>query len=299
MGHPCTKEAVRATRSAMRTAFIGLGVMGYPMAGHLKNNGHDVVVYNRTTARALAWVDEFGGTLAPTPAVAADGADVVLTCVGADDDVRSVAYGEDGLLKTLSASAIWVDHTTASAELAREMGERCAFVDAPVSGGQAGAEQGTLTVMCGASEVHFARVDPVLACYGKRRVRIGEVGAGQLAKMVNQICIAGLLQGLSEGIHFAESAGLDHDKVFEAISAGAAGSWQMSNRASTMHQRAFDFGFALDWMRKDLGLALAEARRNGARLPVAALVDQYYGQLQAEGSGRLDTSALITILDAE
>ncbi|MEO1172180.1 MAG: NAD(P)-dependent oxidoreductase, partial [Myxococcota bacterium] len=282
----------------MRTAFIGLGVMGYPMARHLKDHGHDVVVYNRTEARSDAWVREHGGALAHSPAEAAKGAELVLTCVGADDDVRSVAYGDDGLLATLSEGAIWVDHTTASAELAREMDARCAFVDAPVSGGQAGAENGTLTVMCGASDEHFARVDPVLACYGKRRVRVGEVGAGQLAKMVNQICIAGLVQGLSEGVHFAEVAGLDHEKVFEAISAGAAGSWQMSNRADTMHARKFDFGFALDWMRKDLGLALTEARRNGARLPVAALVDQYYGQLQAHGSGRLDHEKVFEAISA-
>ncbi|MEO0814685.1 MAG: NAD(P)-dependent oxidoreductase, partial [Myxococcota bacterium] len=210
-----------------------------------------------------------------------------------------VALGETGLLAGLSAGALWVDHTTASAKLAREMGEAAPgqFMDAPVSGGQAGAENGALTIMCGASEELFDRADPVLALYGKKRVRIGDVGAGQLAKMVNQICIAGLLQGLSEGVHFAECAGLDHARVFEAIGEGAAGSWQMHNRADTMHERRFDFGFALDWMRKDLGFALEEARNNGARLPVAALVDQYYGALQASDDGRADTSALITLLD--
>ncbi|MEM6731641.1 MAG: NAD(P)-dependent oxidoreductase [Myxococcota bacterium] len=291
------------TTTMAKVAFIGLGVMGYPMAGHLQRGGHQVRVFNRTSARAQSWVDEYRGESAATPAHAADGCDCVMTCVGGDDDIRDVAFSKTGLLQSLGSDAVWVDHTTASAELAREAGAACAarsahFLDAPVSGGQAGAEGGTLTIMCGGSEVAFERAEPVLAHYGKRKVRIGEVGAGQLAKMVNQICIAGLLQGLAEGVHFAECAGLDHEQVFEAISSGAAGSWQMQNRAQTMHERRFDFGFALDWMRKDLGMALDEARRNRARLPVAALVDQYYAALQARGNGRLDTSALIALLDA-
>lgn len=288
--------------SAMKIAFIGLGVMGFPMAGHLERGGHDVVVWNRTARRASNWQQNFGGTVAASPREAATGADLAMSCVGGDDDVREVALGDAGLLAGLDSGAVWVDHTTASAALARDMGAACArrgvhFVDAPVSGGQAGAENGALTIMCGAEAPVFERVDPVLALYGKKRVRIGEIGSGQLAKMVNQICIAGIIQGLSEGIHFAEAAGLDHARVFEAIGEGAAGSWQMHNRADTMHAREFDFGFALDWMRKDLGFALDEARRNGARLPVAALVDQWYGALQARGDGRLDTSALITLLD--
>ncbi len=287
----------------MRISFIGLGVMGFPMAGHLAASDHQVTVYNRTRGRAERWTTHHRGRVAATPAEAAQGAQFVMTCVGADHDVREVAEGETGLLSRLEAGSIWIDHTTASAEIARTM-DRAArargahFIDAPVSGGQSGAELGALTIMCGADEASFERADPVLACYGKKRVRIGEVGSGQLAKMVNQICIAGLLQGLSEGVHFAEQAGLDHDRVFEAIAEGAAGSWQMRNRAETMHARKFDYGFALDWMRKDLGLALDEARRNHAELPITALVDQYYGSLQRRGRGRDDSSTLLALLDA-
>ncbi|MEL6339940.1 MAG: NAD(P)-dependent oxidoreductase [Myxococcota bacterium] len=287
----------------MRISFIGLGVMGFPMAGHLAAAGHQLTVYNRTRARAEQWATRYPGHVAATPAEAAEGAQLVMSCVGADHDVLDVAEGETGLLSRLKSESVWIDHTTASAKLARTMDEAVRaigahFIDAPVSGGQSGAELGALTIMCGSDEASFERVDPVLACYGKKRVRIGEVGSGQLAKMVNQICIAGLLQGLSEGVHFAEQAGLDHDRVFEAIAEGAAGSWQMRNRADTMHARKFDYGFALDWMRKDLGLALDEARRNRAELPVTALVDQYYGALQRRGRGRDDSSTLIALLDA-
>ena len=282
-------------------AFVGLGVMGYPMAGHLARAGHRVCVYNRTAARARAWAAEHGGTTAPTPAAAASGADHVFVCVGNDDDVRGVTLGDDGVLAGMDAGAVLVDHTTASADLARELAAVAArrgvgFLDAPVSGGQAGAENGQLTVMCGGAQDAFDRVVPVIDCYAKSVRRMGEAGAGQLTKMVNQVCIAGVLQGLAEALHFAEKAGLDVDAVVDVISKGAAQSWQMENRAGTLCKGEFDFGFAVDWMRKDLGIALAEADRNGARLPVAALVDQFYAQVQARGGRRWDTSSLIHLL---
>ncbi len=282
-------------------AFVGLGVMGYPMAGHLQAAGHPTTVYNRTTARAEAWVAEHGGARASTPAEAASGADVVLVCVGDDDDVRSVVHGADGVLAGMAEGAILVDHTTASAELARELATAAAhqdadFVDAPVSGGQAGAENGQLSIMCGADPDVFATVDPVLDAYARMTVLVGPVGHGQTTKMVNQIAIAGLLQGLSEALDFGCRAGLDMDKVLEAVSQGAAGSWQMSNRSATMLDRQFDHGFALDWMRKDLAIVFDEARRIDASLPVTALVDQYYARLQRQGRGRCDTSTLIELL---
>lgn len=284
-----------------KVAFVGLGVMGYPMAGHLKAKGHDVVVYNRTRARAEKWVAQHGGRRAETPRAAAEGREIVFACVGNDDDVRSVALGEEGILAGLSKGAAFVDHTTASAELARELSEIAAtkglgFVDAPVSGGQAGAENGTLTVMCGGEPEVFERVKPVIDAYARACTLIGPAGAGQLTKMVNQICIAGLVQGLAEGLNFGIKAGLDMDKVVAVIAKGAAQSWQMDNRAKTMCQGKFDFGFAVDWMRKDLAICVAEARKSGARLPVAALVDQFYAQVQARGGKRWDTSSLIHLL---
>jgi 3-hydroxyisobutyrate dehydrogenase-like beta-hydroxyacid dehydrogenase len=283
---------------ARRVAFIGLGVMGYPMAGHLARAGHQVRVYNRTAARASQWRAAHGGDTGSTPRAAAAGAELVLICVGNDADVRSVVYGDDGVLAGVDAGALIVDHTTASAELARELEAAahkhgCGFVDAPVSGGQAGAENGTLTVMAGGAEETFARARPLLECYARAVRLMGAAGAGQLTKMVNQICIAGVLQGLAEGLHFAERAGLDPDAVVDVISKGAAQSWQMENRAGTMARGAFDFGFAVDWMRKDLAIALSAARDNGARLPLTALVDQFYGDIQHRGGGRWDTSSLI------
>ncbi len=285
----------------LTVAFIGLGVMGYPMAGHLATAGHTVRVYNRSAARANAWSDRFRGQTCSTPAEAARSCDIVFICVGADDDVRAVVYGDDGILATLAPKSILVDHTTASAELAIEVARACAekgcgWLDAPVSGGQAGAEQGQLTIMAGGSQADFARAEPVMAPYSKRCRRMGEAGTGQLTKMVNQLCIAGVLQGLAEGLHFAEHAGLDTGAVIDVISKGAAQSWQMENRHQTMAQGKFDFGFAVDWMRKDLGIALQAARKRGARLPLAALVDQFYGDIQARGGGRWDTSSLITRL---
>ena len=282
--------------------FVGLGVMGHPMAGHLARAGHRVAVYNRTSAKAHAWVGEYGGRRADTPRDAAEGADVVFTIVGNDDDVRSVVYGDEGVLAGMGEGTLLVDHTTASAELARELhgaaGELgVGFVDAPVSGGQAGAQNGRLTVMCGGDEDDFGRAAPVMDTYAIAVTRLGGPGSGQLTKMVNQLCIAGLLQGLSEGIHLGKLAGLDIDQVVEVISRGAAGSWQMENRGSTMARGEFDFGFAVDWMRKDLGIALAEGRARGASLPIAALVDQRYAQVQARGGGRWDTSSLIDLLD--
>ena len=279
-------------------AFVGLGIMGYPMAGHLAAAGHRVCVYNRTTARAEAWLGEHEGRSAPTPAAAADGAEIVFMCVGNDDDVRSVAYGDDGVLKGMREGAILVDHTTASAKLARELAASGAeqgvgFLDAPVSGGQAGAENGQLSVMVGGDAGVFARAEPVIDCYAKMVKLLGGVGCGQLTKMVNQVCIAGILQGLSEGLHFAEKAGLDVDAVVEVISQGAAQSWQMDNRAATMARREFDFGFAVKWMRKDLDMTLAAARELDARMPLAALVDQFYADVQALGGDRWDTSSLI------
>jgi 3-hydroxyisobutyrate dehydrogenase-like beta-hydroxyacid dehydrogenase len=284
-----------------KTAFIGLGVMGFPMAGHLKANGHDVVVFNRTRGRAEAWVAKHGGRAAASPAEAAHGADFVFVCVGNDDDVRSVVHGKSGALAGMGKGAVLVDHTTASAELARELAEEAtnagaAFLDAPVSGGQAGAENGKLTVMTGGKSEIFDRAKPVIDSYARACVLLGPNGAGQLAKMVNQICIAGLLQGLAEGMNFAARAGLDGQKLIETISKGAAQSWQMDNRAHTMLAGKFDFGFAVDWMRKDLAICLAEAKRNGARLPATALVDQFYAQVQARGGRRWDTSSLMHLL---
>ncbi len=284
-----------------KTAFIGLGVMGYPMAGHLKTGGHEVTVYNRTAAKAERWASEHGGSYAPTPREAAKGADFVFTCVGNDDDLRAVVLGDDGAFAGMATGTVLVDHTTASAEVARELaevGEQCGVevIDAPVSGGQAGAENGALTVMCGGDAATFDKAAPVIDCFAKACILMGPAGAGQLTKMVNQICIAGLLQGLSEGMNFGQKAGLDMEKVIEVISKGAAQSWQMDNRASTMCAGKFDFGFAVDWMRKDLGIALAEAKGNGARLPVTALVDQFYAQVQARGGQRWDTSSLVQLL---
>jgi 3-hydroxyisobutyrate dehydrogenase-like beta-hydroxyacid dehydrogenase len=286
---------------AKRTAFVGLGVMGYPMAGYLARAGHDTAVFNRTTAKADQWVVECGGRSAPTPADAAQGADIVFACVGNDDDVREVILGDDGVLQGLGEGSIVVDHTTASATLAREIHALAAekgigFLDAPVSGGQAGAENGQLTVMVGGDEDVFEKARPVIDCYAKAITRIGPAGSGQLAKMVNQICIAGIVQGLAEGLHFAERAGLDEAVVIESISRGAAQSWQMDNRWQTMVAGEFDFGFAVDWMRKDLGLTLEEAQRNGARLEMTELVDRFYAEVQAMGGRRWDTSSLIARL---
>ncbi|MDR6758540.1 3-hydroxyisobutyrate dehydrogenase-like beta-hydroxyacid dehydrogenase [Mycoplana sp. BE70] len=284
-------------------AFIGLGVMGYPMAGHLKvKGGHDVTVYNRTFAKAEKWAAQFGGKAVRTPAQAADGADFVFVCVGNDDDLRSVTTGQDGALHGMKAGAILIDNTTASAEVARELYEAakarsCGFVDAPVSGGQAGAENGVLTVMCGGDQATFDKARPVIDAYARMVGLMGPAGAGQLTKMINQICIAGLVQGLAEGIHFGKRAGLDIEKVVEVISKGAAGSWQMENRHRTMNEGKYDFGFAVDWMRKDLGIVLTEARRNGAKLPVTALVDQFYGDVQEMGGKRWDTSSLLARLE--
>jgi 3-hydroxyisobutyrate dehydrogenase-like beta-hydroxyacid dehydrogenase len=281
-----------------RVAFIGLGVMGLPMAGHLARAGHAVTVYNRSPAKAAAWVAEFGGAAAPTPAAAARDADIVFSCVGNDDDLRSVLIGDTGAFAGMKPGAILCDHTTASAEVAREMHAEARarglhFVDAPVSGGQAGAVNGLLTVMCGGDEGPFEAMQPVALAFSRAVTRVGEPGAGQLAKMVNQICIAGLVQGLAEAVAFGARAGLDMNQVLDVIGKGAAQSWQMDNRGKTMVQDQFNFGFAVDWMRKDLGLVLDEARRNGAKLPVTALVDQFYADVQGMGGGRWDTSSLI------
>ncbi len=286
------------TQTPRRCAFIGLGVMGHPMAGHLARAGHSVTVYNRTAAKAQAWAAEHGGEAAQTPREAAAGAEFVFVCVGNDDDLRAVTLGEDGALAGMAAGAVLVDHTTASAEVARELYAAAKavglhFVDAPVSGGQAGAVNGALTVMCGGDAAPFEMMKPVAMNFAKAVTRIGEAGAGQLAKMVNQVAIAGLVQGLSEAIAFGQKAGLDMPLVLDVIGKGAAQSWQMDNRGKTMVDDKFDFGFAVDWMRKDLGLVLEEARRNGARLPVTALVDQFYADLQALGGRRWDTSSLI------
>ena len=287
--------------SGQRLAFIGLGVMGYPMAGHLAKAGHQVTVYNRNAAKAQQWVAAHGGAAAPTPAAAAKAADIVMMCVGNDDDVRQVILGADGVLAGIVAGSVLVDHTTASAIVAREMHAACkargvGFLDGPVSGGQAGAENGKLTVMVGGDADVYARAEGVLQHYARAVTLLGGPGAGQLTKMVNQICIAGLVQALSEGINFAQKAGLDAEKVLDVISKGAAQSWQMENRGKTMVADKFDFGFAVDWMRKDLGICLAEARRNGARLPATALIDQFYAQVQARGGGRWDTSSLMHLL---
>jgi 3-hydroxyisobutyrate dehydrogenase len=277
-----------------KLAFIGTGVMGAPMAGHLVAAGHDVTVYNRSQAKALAWADKYGGSVADTPALAARDADAVFTCVGNDDDLAAVTLGEDGAFAAMRDDAVFVDHTTVSAAIARRLaGARALVVDAPVSGGQAGAENGKLSIMCGGSADAMAKAEPYMQAYAARIVHVGDAGAGQTTKMCNQIAIAGVIQGVSESIRFAQNAGLDLDKVFEAISGGAAQSWQMVNRWPTMAKEDFDFGFAVDWMRKDLGLALDEARRNGAVLPVAALVDQFYADVQAMGGARQDTSALV------
>ena len=282
-------------------AFVGLGVMGYPMAGHLQAAGHPTTVYNRMTAKAEAWVGEHGGSSAPTPREAATGADLVMVCVGNDDDLRSVVFGDHGALAGMDPGTTLVDHTTASAEVAREIrvvadAVGVGFIDAPVSGGQAGAENGQLAVMCGGDENVYAGIEPVIDAYAKISVLVGGTGSGQLTKMVNQVCIAGLVQGLSEALDFGRRAGLDMDRVLSVIGGGASGSWQMANRAGTMLDRHFDHGFALDWMRKDLGIVFDEAERIDATLPITALVDQLYARLQREGHGRWDTSSLIELL---
>ena len=286
-----------------KVTFLGLGVMGYPMAGHLAKAGHEVTVYNRTAAKAEKWASENGGTFATTPREASEGADFVMACVGNDDDLRSVTLGDDGAFAGMSAGAIFVDHTTVSAKVTRELyavadAKQISFVDAPVSGGQAGAENGQLGVMCGGDQGAYDRAEPIIDAYAKACKRLGENGAGQLTKMVNQICIAGLVQGLSEALHFADKAGLDGKAVIEVISQGAAGSWQMSNRYETMIDDEFNHGFAVDWMRKDLGICLDTANENGASLPVTALVDQFYKDVQKIGGGRWDTSSLIKRLRA-
>ncbi len=285
-----------------KVAFLGLGVMGGPMARHLAAKGHDVTVYNRTKAKADAWVQAHGGKAAATPREAAEGQEIVFACVGNDDDLRQVTTGPDGAFAAMGKGTVFVDHTTASAEVARELSAAAekggfGFIDAPVSGGQAGAENGVLTVMCGGEPETFARVEPVIGAYARACRLLGPVGAGQLAKMMNQICIAGLVQGLSEAVHFGKQAGLDIEAVLDVISKGAAGSWQMENRGKTMNEGKFDFGFAVDWMRKDLSIVLAEARSNKAKLPVTALVDQFYAEVQSMGGGRWDTSSLIARLE--
>jgi 3-hydroxyisobutyrate dehydrogenase len=281
-----------------KTAFLGLGVMGYPMAGHLKAAGHEVTVYNRTAAKAEAWAAEHGGAHAQTPREAAEGADFVMACVGNDDDLRSVVLGDDGALAGMAEGAVFVDHTTVSAIVTRDLAGLAAekgigWVDAPVSGGQAGAENGQLVVMCGGAEAQFAAAEPVIDAYSKMTERFGEVGAGQLTKMVNQICIVGAIQSISEGLWFAREAGLDAKRVAGLVAQGAGGSWQLANRADTMIDNHFDHGFAVDWMRKDLGIALGQAKEMGVSLPVTALVDQFYAEVQALGGGRWDTSSLI------
>jgi 3-hydroxyisobutyrate dehydrogenase len=287
-----------------KVAFLGLGVMGFPMAGHLAAAGHQITVYNRTPRKAEDWTRLHKGTAATTPKAAVKGAEIVCICVGNDDDVRAVAYGDNGAFAGMDKGTVLVDHTTASAILARELaaeaGKRgLGFIDAPVSGGQAGAEKGQLTIMVGGEAAAFAKAEPVIKGYAKAITHMGPVGSGQLTKMVNQICIAGLVQGLSEALNFAARAGLDGDKLLACISKGAAQSWQMENRGQTMLAGKFDFGFAVNWMRKDLGICLAEARNNGARLPITALVDQFYAQVQARGGGRWDTSSLIQVLQRD
>ena len=285
----------------MKVSFLGLGVMGYPMAGHLANNGYDVCVYNRTTSKAEKWVDQHGGRFASTPAEAAKDADFVFCCVGNDDDLRSVTTGNDGAFNNMQPGAVFIDHTTASANVARELfaiakDKGFGFLDAPVSGGQAGAENGVLTVMIGGDRETFETAKPLIDSFSQAAMLMGGAGAGQLTKMVNQICIAGLVQGLSEGLAFAVNADLDGLKVFDVISKGAAGSWQMINRHETMLKNEFDFGFAVDWMRKDLGLCMEEATRNGSDLPIAEIVDGYYKEVQENGGNRFDTSSLVTRL---
>lgn len=288
---------------AKNISFIGLGVMGYPMAGYLAKAGHSVTVFNRTTEKAKKWVNEYAGKMALTPALACENADFVFSCVGNDDDLREVTIGDNGAFKSMSANTIYVDHTTTSATVAKELneiaiGKNIGYLDAPVSGGQAGAENGTLTVMLGGESQHYDQVAPMIDSYAKMQKLLGPVGAGQLSKMVNQICIAGIVQGLSEALHFAQTTGLPVQSVVDVISKGAAQSWQMENRASTMIDNAFDFGFAVDWMRKDLGIVLDQARITGAELPLTALVDQFYGKVQNQGGGRWDTSSLITLLNS-
>ncbi|MDV6250344.1 NAD(P)-dependent oxidoreductase [Vibrio sp. EA2] len=281
-----------------KVAFIGLGVMGYPMAGHLSNRGFDVTVYNRTTSKAQNWTTEYPGKFAVTPSEASEGADVVALCVGNDDDVRSVVYGDTGVLNSMCAGSVLLDHTTTSAELAEELASKCAakgihFIDAPVSGGQAGAENGVLTIMCGGQKDVFDAISPVLSSYSNQVVLLGDNGQGQRCKMVNQICIAGVLKGLSEAVLLAQKSGLNIEQVVDVLKHGAAGSWQMENRAVTMSENKFDFGFAIDWMRKDLGFCLNEAEKNGLSLPLTEEVDRQYLSLQERGFGRLDTSVLI------
>ena len=286
-----------------KVAFIGLGVMGFPMAGHLATKGkHEVTVYNRNGAKAKAWAEKFGGKTAATPKGAAQGQEFVMACVGNDDDLRSVTTGADGAFSGMAKGAIFVDHTTASAQVARELDAAATkagfqFIDAPVSGGQAGAENGVLTVMCGGADAAYAKAEPVIAAYARMCKLLGAAGSGQLTKMVNQICIAGLVEGLSEGIHFAKKAGLDVGAVIETISKGAAQSWQMENRYKTMNDGKFDFGFAVEWMRKDLSICLGEARRNGASLPATALVDNFYAEVEKMGGKRWDTSSLLARLE--
>ena len=285
-----------------KVAFIGLGVMGYPMAGHIARGGHDLTVYNRTASKADHWVAEFGGSSAPTPKAAAEGCEFVFTCVGNDDDLRSVALGEDGAFHSMPRGSVFIDNTTASAQIARELSDYAdksgfGFLDAPVSGGQAGAENGVLTVMVGGKQSDFDKARPIIDCYARMVGLMGPAGSGQLTKMVNQICIAGVLQGLAEGIHFAKNAGLDVENVIDVISMGAAQSWQMENRYVTMNTGDYDHGFAVDWMRKDLAICLGEARTNGAHLPLAALVDQFYSEVQKMGGGRWDTSSLLKRLE--
>lgn len=287
-----------------KVAFLGLGVMGYPMARHLSTKGHEVTVYNRTRSKAERWVAENGGDWKPTPREAAEGQDFVMACVGNDDDLREVTIGEDGAFKGMVKGSVFVDHTTASAEVARELSalsweKGFGFVDAPVSGGQAGAENGVLTVMCGGEEADYEKAEPVIAAYARMCKLIGPAGSGQLTKMVNQICIAGVVQGLAEAVHFGKRAGLDMEAVLDTISKGAAGSWQMENRWKTMVEGKFDFGFAVDWMRKDLSIVLAEARNNGATLAMTAMVDQFYADVQKMGGKRFDTSSLVARLERQ
>jgi 3-hydroxyisobutyrate dehydrogenase len=301
-GQPNAGKTFRVAHMA-KVAFLGLGVMGFPMAGHLaKKGGREVAVYNRTPAKAQAWVEKFGGKSAPTPKAAAEGQEFVMCCVGNDNDLRAVTLGDNGAFAGMKKGATFVDHTTASAEIARELDAEATkrgfkFVDAPVSGGQAGAENGALTVMCGGSEEAYASAEPIIAAYAKMCKRLGPAGSGQLTKMVNQICIAGLVEALSEGIHFAKKAGLDVASVIDVISKGAAQSWQMDNRWKTMNEGKFDFGFAVEWMRKDLSICLAESRRNGASLPVTALVDAFYSEVEKIGGKRWDTSSLLARLE--
>tara|TARA_Y100001970_G_scaffold124859_1_gene154570 strand:- start:17560 stop:18447 length:888 start_codon:yes stop_codon:yes gene_type:complete len=288
-------------QQSKKVAFLGLGVMGYPMAGHLASSGYNITVYNRTSARSEKWINEFKGNKADSPAEASQGKDIVFCCVGADPDLRQVIYGDNGALKGMNSGSIFVDHTTASAEIAKELSDEfqrheISFLDAPVSGGQAGAENGALTIMVGGTENAFNEAHPVMDVFARNITYMGPAGYGQLTKMVNQICIAGVLQGLSEGIAFAQNAGLDGEKVLEVISKGAAQSWQMENRGHTMLKGEFNFGFAVDWMRKDLNLCLSESNNNGSRLPMSALVDQFYAHVQKRGGGRWDTSSLIDLL---